>query len=57
MGIKVIITVTITPNSGETFKGLLLKAVQQGQTDAIGSFDTSATTVQARCTVGRLTNF
>ena len=46
------ISVTITPNSGETFKGFLLKVVQQGQTDAVGSFDATAATVQARCGVG-----
>ena len=48
------ISVTITPKSGETFKGFLLKAVQQGQTDAVGSFDASAATVQTRCGVSSL---
>ena len=52
-----VFTVTITPNSGETFRGFLLKAVEQGQTDAVGSFDTSSDTVQARCGEGQFRDF
>ena len=44
------ISVSIAPKPGESFKGFLLKAVQQGQTGAVGSFDTSDTT-QSTCEV------
>ena len=38
------ISVRIVPNPGESFKGFLLKAVPQGHTGAVGSFDTSDVT-------------
>ena len=48
------ISVRIVPNPGELFYGLLLKAVQRGQTGAVGSFDTSNFT-QIICGVRAMT--